>query len=99
VLHLHPGGPLQGLGHAMDVRLQAESVRDVPCRIQLPPRERAVLLRRRRRDAARGQYGRAWIFRRWMGAGLAQERAPRDVRAAHQAVAATDFRTALGMRW
>ena len=51
-----PRRPVQGVGHAGDVRLHAEPVHHVPLRIQLPARQRAVFLRRRRRDPARREH-------------------------------------------
>ena len=51
-------------------------------------RERAVLLRRGRRDAARRQYRRAGLVGRRLGAGSAAVGKARDVRHARQALAA-----------
>ena len=82
----NPGDSVQGVGHADDVRLHAEPVRHVPLRVQPPPRERAVLRGRGRRDAARWQHRCAGFVRARLYAGSAEVREPSHVRSAGQAL-------------
>jgi hypothetical protein len=82
LLHREPRGSIQGMGHVGHLRLHAESVRDVPFRVQSPRRKRAVLLGRRRCDAAGWQRVASGLVRAGLGARPAQVGEPDYHRAA-----------------